>query len=75
MPVARDATIERRKDHERRALVDVELILAELDANWGDYHYALEHLDTADKLAGGSLAPRWAARRRRWADAARGFSH
>ena len=75
MPLARDATIERRKDYERRAMVDVALVLAELDASWGDYNYALEHLDSANDLTGGALTSRWAARRRRWADAASGFTH
>ena len=55
-------------------MVDVALILAELDASWGDYRYAVEYLDAANKLTGGAIAPRWAARRRRWLDAASGFS-
>jgi hypothetical protein len=55
-------------------MVDVALSLAELDANWGDYGYALEFLDAANELSGGALAPRWAARRRRWLDASRGYS-
>ncbi|HEX8065781.1 MAG TPA: hypothetical protein VF520_04550 [Thermoleophilaceae bacterium] len=74
MPQLRDATDERRKDFERRAMVDVALILAELDASWGDYDYAVEYLDAANEVSGGAIAPRWAARRRRWSDAARGFS-
>ena len=73
MPEVRDAVRERRKDYERRAMVDVALTLAELDAGWGDYGYALEYLDAANELSGGSIAPRWAARRRRWLDAARGY--
>jgi hypothetical protein len=73
MPVPPDAVTERRKDLERRAMVDVALTLAELDANWGDYRYALEHLDAANHLTGGSIAPRWAARRRRWIHAERGY--
>ena len=55
-------------------MVDVALILAELDASWGDYNHALRFLESADELAGGSIAPRWQARRRRWLDAANGFS-
>ena len=55
-------------------MVDVALILAELDANWGDYDHALRYLDAADELTGGSIMPRWRARRRRWLDAARDFS-
>ena len=74
MPQTRDAVDERRKDLERRAMVDVALTLAELDAGWGDYEYALEYLNAANELSNGSIAPRWAARRRRWIDAARGYS-
>jgi hypothetical protein len=74
MPQTRNAVDERRKDLERRAMVDVALTLAELDAGWGDYEYALEYLNAANELSGGSIAPRWAARRRRWMDAARGYS-
>ena len=55
-------------------MVDVALSLAELDANWGDYDHALKYLDAAEELTGGSIAARWAMRRRRWVDAARGFS-
>jgi hypothetical protein len=55
-------------------MVDVALTLAELDASWGDYSHALRFLDSANELSGGSIAARWAARRRRWVDAADGFS-
>jgi hypothetical protein len=72
MSPPRDAVIERRKDFERRAMVDVALSLAELDASWGDYDYAIEYLDAANELAHGALTERWAARRRRWLYAARG---
>jgi len=68
------AVVERRKDFERRAMVDVALSLAELDASWGDYAYAVEYLDAANELARGALTQRWAARRRRWVYAARGYS-
>jgi hypothetical protein len=74
MPLTRNAVTERRKDFERRAMVDVALTLAELDAGWGEYEYALEYLDAANELTRGALAGRWAARRRRWLDAARGYS-
>ena len=74
MPLQEAPVKERRKDYERRAMVDLALTLAELDANWGDYEYALEYLDAANKLSGGSIAPRWAARRRRWVYAARGYA-
>jgi hypothetical protein len=74
VPQLRAPIEERRKDYERRAMVDVALILAELDASWGDYNHALKFLESADELTRGSIAPRWAARRRRWLDATRGFS-
>ena len=74
VPELRAPTEERRRDYERRAMVDVALILAELDANWGDYDHALKYLDAAEELTDGSIAPRWAKRRRRWVDAARSLS-
>ena len=74
MPKLRDASAERRSDFERRAMVDVALILAELDASWGDYEYAIEYLDAANELTSGALASRWSARRRRWVYAASGYS-
>ena len=74
MPPPQDAVIERRKDWERRAMVDVALSLAELDASWGDYDYALEYLDAANELTRRALTQRWAARRRRWVYGARGHS-
>jgi hypothetical protein len=74
LPLPRDAAVERRKDYERRAMVDVALTLAELDASWGDYDYALEYLDAANELTRGALTSRWGARRRRWLYAARGYS-
>ena len=55
-------------------MVDVALSLAELDASWGDYDYAIEYLDAANELARGALTERWAARRRRWLYAAHGYS-
>ena len=55
-------------------MVDVALILAELDASWGDHEHALRYLDAANELTNGSIAPRWSARRRRWVDAVQGFS-
>jgi len=47
---------DRRKDYRRRVAVDVALALAEMNAGWGDYSRALEHLAAADQLAGGALA-------------------
>ena len=74
MPLPGDAVIERRKDFERRAMVDVALSLAELDASWGDYGHAVEYLDAANELTAGALASRWSARRRRWLYAAGEYS-
>jgi hypothetical protein len=74
MTVPPQSAHDRRHDYERRAMVDVSLTLAELDASWGEYNYAIEYLDAANELTRGALAPRWAARRRRWLDAARGYS-
>ena len=50
--------IERRRDHRRRIAVDVALALADVNAVWGDYDRALEHLAAADQLAGGAISPR-----------------
>jgi len=62
---------ERRKEYRRRAAVDVALSLAELNAGWGDYDRALEHLRAADEIAGGSLEPRFRDRREEWLEEAR----
>ncbi|TML37283.1 MAG: hypothetical protein E6G00_10170 [Actinobacteria bacterium] len=75
MSPTRATTVERRKNFERRAVIDVALTLAELDAAWGDYSYAIEHLDAANRLSGGSIARRWSNQRRRWSYAARGYTH
>jgi hypothetical protein len=64
---------DRRHDPERRAVVDIALSLAELDASWGDYRQALEYLNAADELAGGSIGPRWRVRRRRWQERGSGL--
>jgi hypothetical protein len=50
--------IERRRDYRRRIAVDVALELADVNAVWGDYDRALEHLAAADQLAGGAISPR-----------------
>ena len=57
---------ERRSDNRRRAAVDIALSLAELNAGWGDYDRALEHLNAADELTGGSLGARLARTREAW---------
>ena len=62
---------ERRKEFRRRAAVDVALTLAELNAGWGDYERALEHLRAANEISGGSLEPRIEALREAWLEEAR----
>ena len=57
---------EKRRDPRRRAAVDIALSLAELNANWGDYDRALEHLAAADQLTGGSLGRRFGSQRDTW---------
>jgi hypothetical protein len=59
-------TVERRKDPERRATVDVALAIAEADAISGDYRCALLNLEAADQLSGGALTPRLAEMLARW---------
>lgn len=59
---------DRRRDPRRRAAVDVALSLADLNAGWGDYDRALEHLAAADQLAGGAIGRRFASRRDAWLD-------
>jgi len=61
---------ERRKDPRRRAGVDIALALAELNASWGDYERALEHLRAADELAGGALERRFVQHRDEWLERA-----
>jgi hypothetical protein len=55
--------IERRRDFRRRIAVDVALALADVNAVWGDYDRALEHLSSADQIAGGAISPRMAGLR------------
>jgi hypothetical protein len=62
---------ERRKEFRRRAAVDVALTLADLNAGWGDYDRALEHLRAANEISGGSLDPRTETRRDEWLEEAR----
>ena len=57
---------ERRRDPRRRAAVDIALSLAELNAGFGDYDRALEHLSAADELTGGALARRFQPQRDNW---------
>jgi hypothetical protein len=65
-------TTERRRDHRRRIAVDMALSLAEMNAGWGDYERAMEHLTAADQLTGGVLADRHAGLRESWVDVASG---
>ena len=46
--------------------VDLALALADVNAAWGDYERALEHLTAADQLAGGALATRLTDLRESW---------
>ena len=59
---------DQRKDYRRRIAVDVALALADMNAGWGDYSRALEHLAAADQLAGGSLAHRNDDLRESWVE-------
>jgi hypothetical protein len=61
---------ERRTDLRRRAAVDVALSLAELNAGWGDYDRALEHLAAADQLTSGALGRRFQPQRDTWIEQA-----
>jgi hypothetical protein len=69
-PVLAQRRNERRNDPRRRAAVDVALSLAELNAGWGDYDRALEHLAAADQLTGGILMPRFRPQREAWIETA-----
>lgn len=64
---------ERRRDHRRRIAVEVALELAEMNAGWGDYRRALEHLAAADQLTNGSLTGRTLDLRKRWVELAPGL--
>jgi hypothetical protein len=59
---------DRRRDHTRRVAVDVALDLAVMNAGWGDYSRALEHLAAADQLAGGTLGERLSDLRESWVE-------
>ncbi|HET9102524.1 MAG TPA: FAD-dependent oxidoreductase [Solirubrobacteraceae bacterium] len=45
--------------------LELALLLADCDANWGDYGAALQALDAAETLQG-TLTPEYAAKRREW---------
>jgi hypothetical protein len=70
MPMCPRRLHERRTDNRRRAAVDIALALAELNAGWGDYDRALEHLAAADELTSGSLGRRLMPQRESWLDQA-----
>ena len=59
---------ERRRDAERRATVEVALVLADIEASFGDYEQAWRHLDEAEDLTDGALAQRCVEIRRTWYD-------
>jgi hypothetical protein len=61
---------DRRRDYRRRIAVDVAFALADLNASWGDYDRALEHLAAADEIAGGTLTSRFADVRASWVEQA-----
>jgi hypothetical protein len=42
------------------------LWLADWNAQWGDYHQGLHHLEAADELSGGALGRRLTGRQRSW---------
>lgn len=52
-------------EEEHRDAVELTLMLADLDARWGDYRSALAALDAAEALEG-ALPPEYEAHRRRW---------
>jgi hypothetical protein len=62
------AGTERRTDRERRATVEVALVLADIEASFGDYEQAWAHLDEAEQLTDGALAERCVEIRRGWYD-------
>jgi sulfide:quinone oxidoreductase len=53
---------------EQEEALDLTLMMADLDARWGDYRSALDALDAAEALQG-ALAPEYEARRRKWREA------
>ena len=57
-------------DHRRWIAVEVALALAEMNAGWGNYERALEHLAAADELAGDASAGRFSSLRENWAQRA-----
>ena len=64
------ASPQRRMDPRRQMAVDVALSLAELNAGWGDYDRALEHLAAAEQLTSGSFAGRLKEQRESWLEQA-----
>jgi sulfide:quinone oxidoreductase len=57
-------------DAEYRDALELAMLLAELDARWGDYRSALDALDAAEALEG-ALPPEYEELRRQWQVAAR----
>jgi hypothetical protein len=50
---------------EREAVVDTALTMADAEARWRDYDYALKWLDAAE-AQGGELPPEYATKRLAW---------
>jgi sulfide:quinone oxidoreductase len=76
LPISRAPLVDRMPEagigapeQEHREAVELTLMLAGLDAQWGDYRSALEALDAAEALEG-ALPPEYEAHRRRWRAAA-----
>jgi hypothetical protein len=59
---------DRRLDRELRATIDAELMLANVEAAFGDFTEAWRHLDMAEELSDGALAQRCLAIRQSWYD-------
>jgi hypothetical protein len=51
------------------------LILADIEASFGDYEQAWYHLDEAERLSDGALAQRCIAIRRSWYDKEAGLEN
>jgi hypothetical protein len=52
-------------EEERRAALDLALMLADADARWGDYRSAVAALEAAEALEG-FLPPEYEHKRQRW---------
>jgi hypothetical protein len=59
---------ERRRDTDLRARIEVALVLANIEASFGDFDQAWKYLDEAEQLSDGVLAERCVEIRRGWYD-------